>query len=201
MDWAAGGQQVLDLVLVPRLRSPKIPKLLHRPRMPRPGDPDIIKRFTLATGQGHTMRTAATLAGISRETARGWVERGIEQLEAQEQVPADSAEASAEPGSHAAFAAGYLEAQAAFVSENLGILNEAKGPKGKSWVPALALLKALFPKEYGDRQYSFIETKTDINVTFSVEALPPARQLALAQLAVLRLKEPEDVVDGELVEP
>ena len=163
--------------------------------MPRPGDPDLVERFTSALANGHPVATAATMAGISERTAHDWIQQGNEELDALEDV------AEPEPrelGSHAQFALATQRALAAFVEDNLGVLNAAKGPEGKSWVPALALLKARRPKDFGDRQYSFIETKTEIAVTFSVEALSPARQRALAELALKSLP-PGEVIEGEVV--
>ena len=170
--------------------------------MPRPGDPDIIKRFAHAVADGHPVSTAATTAGIEQSTARRWLQDGEQELAAYEeqvmQTESDEETLSAEHGSHVAFYKAYERACADFVTGNLGVLNAAKGPEGKSWVPALALLKARRPKDFGDRQYSFVETKTEVNVTFSVEALSPARQRALAELALKSLP-PGDVVEGEVV--
>ena len=166
--------------------------------MPRPSDPDIIKRFATSLAAGHPVSTAATIAGISQSTATEWLARGAEQLEALGDVDLNlDLEQAEELGSHVAFTLATERALAAFVEDNLGVLNAAKGPKGKSWVPALALLKARRPKDFGDRQYSFIETKTEIAVTFSVEALSPARQRALAELALKSLPAPVEVVEGD----
>ena len=194
MDWAAGGQQVLDLVLVPRLRRPRIPKLLIRPSMPRPGDQELIKLFADATEQGHGTATAATLAGISGRTADEWIRAGNEEL-AEHQTQDDP---DAELGSHVPFALAHKEAVARFVARNLGVVNESTaGPKG--WLPAMTLLERRDPANFARRFEAKVETTIDQHITFSVETLPPARRRALAELALKQLPAPQDVVDGEVV--
>lgn len=169
-----------------------MPALKLRAQLPRPGDPDIIERFCTAIADGHKPRTASTLAGIDESTARRWLSDG-------EQEQAEHLEHGGKPGSHVAFYLAFKQAEAQAIDDNLRVLNLAKGPQGKSWVPALALLKALAPREYGDRQYSFVEHSGEVSVTFTVEELPPDRRRALAELALKQLAAPEDVVAGEVV--
>ncbi len=175
-----------------------MPKLLIRPAMPRPGDPDLIKLFADATEEGHGINTAATLAGISGATAHDWIRYGNEELEAY-QAQADP---DGELGSHAAFAQAHKEAVARFVARNLGVVNESTaGPKG--WVPAMTLLERRDPANFARRFEAKVETTIDQHVTFSVEALSPARQRALAELALKSLPAPEqdqDTVEGEVAE-
>jgi hypothetical protein len=87
---------------------------------------------------------------------------------------------------------------ARFVARNLGVVNASTvGPKG--WLPAMTLLERRQPQDFARRFEAKVETTIDQHITFSVEALSPDRQRALAELALKRLPAPEDVVDGELV--
>ena len=162
--------------------------------MPRPEDPELIKLFADAIEQGHGTATAATLAGISGRTADDWIRFGNEELaEYQEQEDPD-----AELGSHVTFAQAHKAAVAAFVARNLGVVNSATSqPKG--WLPAMTLLERRDPANFARRFEAKVETTIDQHVTFSVEALSPARQRALAELALKSLPAGE-VVEGGVVE-
>ena len=84
------------------------------------------------------------------------------------------------------------------MARNLGVVNSATSqPKG--WVPAMTLLERRDPANFARRFEAKVETTIDQHVTFSVEALSPARHRALAELALKSLPPPADVVDGEVV--
>ena len=163
--------------------------------MPRPGDPELIKLFADAIEQGHGTATAATLAGIGQTTAELWLRLGIAELEEYE----ENEEPDAVLGSHVGFMLAHKEAVARFVARNLGVVNKSTAePKG--WLPAMTLLERRDPANFARRFEAKVETTIDQHVTFSVEALSPARQRALAELALKSLPAPVDVVEGEVVE-
>ena len=84
------------------------------------------------------------------------------------------------------------------MARNLGVVNKSTSqPKG--WLPAMTLLERRDPANFARRFEAKVETTIDQHVTFSVEALSPERQRALAELALKSLPAPADVVEGELV--
>ncbi len=157
-----------------------MPKLAYRTTMPRPDDPDIIRRFADATRKGHPVATAETLAGLGGRVAGDWLRIGNEQLDAGD-----------EQGSHAAFASAHKSAVADFAERNLGVINDATSqPKG--WLPAMTLLERRMPRDFGRNERLEIETKS-LSVSVSYESLPPAQRAAL--LALLG-DQPKQLTDG-----
>ena len=151
-----------------------MPKLRHRVTMPRPGDPDIIQAYTDAMKIGLPLGTCATMAGISADTARDWLRLGTEALGA---APDKTAE---ELGSHALFAWSVKQADAAFVLDNVAVINACKtGSKG--WLPAMTHLERMKPQDFGRFQRIEVEQRT---VTVNLTAqLPPEAARALLDMA------------------
>lgn len=146
-----------------------MPALAHRTTMPRPDDLDILRRIAEATLQGHSLTTAAELAGIGRVTAQEWRTQGQAQLDAGEEL-----------GSHAAFASALNEAEAEMVDAKLGVINEATLGKG-GWVPAMTLLERRRPQDFGRFQRVEIEQRaTTLNITAQ---FPPEAAQALLAMA------------------
>ncbi len=165
--------------------------------MPRPGDPDIIKRFTSATRKGHPVATAATLAGIGGPTATQWLAAGNAELEL--------AKDGEELGSLARFAQAHKDALAELVDDRLGVIEDAAHAKG-GWVPAMTLLERRMPRDFGRNERLEVEAKS-IAVTIDYAALPPAQREALIALlggatddnsapATLALPSPSDTNDN-----
>ena len=63
----------------------------------------------------------------------------------------------------------------------------------------MTLLERRRPQDFARRFEAKVETTIDQHVTFSVEALSPERQRALAELALKSLPAPVDVVEGVVV--
>ena len=59
-----------------------MPALAVRTRLPRPDDPDILRRVADATRKGHSIETAGNLAGLGKTVAWDWLTRGEADLEA-----------------------------------------------------------------------------------------------------------------------
>ena len=139
-------------------------------RMPRPNDPEIIKRFAEATAKGHPVATAAQLAGISRVTAQEWIVQGNAQLEAGDEL-----------GSHASFAAEHNQALAALVDAKLDQIHDAAASGPKFWPAAMTLIERRFPRDFGRNERLEIEQRTVTLVT-TYDQLPPAQREALIAL-------------------
>ncbi|KKN39239.1 hypothetical protein LCGC14_0745220 [marine sediment metagenome] len=167
-----------------------MPKLKYRTRMPRPDDPSVLRRIYQATRKGHPITTAGTLAGLGESTAYEWYKLGQAQLQDGE-----------EHGSHVRFAKVVNLAEAQRVDALLDLITE-HGRKG-NWVALMTREERRRPQDFARRFEAKVETTIDQHVTFSVEALSPARQRALAELALKSLPAPEqdqDTVEGEVAE-
>ena len=175
-----------------------MPTLKYRTRMPRPDDPELLKRAYFAIQAGHPNATAAHYIGISAPTLYEWVRLGDKELGepgAFETARAIVDQAETDPGlvselrrelglgSHALFAYTVKQAQAEFVSENLDVVNQAKaGDKG--WLPAMTLLERRRPQDFGRQQR--IEVDQHVTVTVS---LPPQTTSELLAMTQKRIQE------------
>ncbi len=146
-----------------------MPKLAHRVTMPRPNDPDIIRRFADATRKGHPVATAATLAGLEQSTASRWLTQGRDEAELR---------SDGELGSHVAFFMEHERAVAAFAERNLDVVNEAAAQGAKGWLPAMTLLERRMPRDFGRNERLEIDTRT-VAVSVTLEALPEGQREAL----------------------
>jgi len=146
-----------------------MPALAYRTLMPKPNDPDIIKRFADATRKGHPTATAATLAGISRVAAQDWIRAGDAQLDAGDVL-----------GSHAAFASEHQLAMAELVDSKLDVIQDATH-EAKGWLPAMTLLERRMPRDFGRNERLEIDQRV-VNVNLSATLGPGQRAALLAQL-------------------
>ena len=99
--------------------------------MPKPDDPEIVKPFCEAISKGHSVATAATLAGISERAAHEWMQRGNEVLDAHD---GETEESLDELGAHALFTLAVKMAEADFVSSKVGEIDRAAKGEG-GWGP------------------------------------------------------------------
>ena len=155
-----------------------MPKLKYRTRLPRPDDPDILKRIYEATLAGHPLTTAAELAGIEQSTASKWFAKGLEQIEVDE------------GGSHIAFVQTVRRAEAEMVERMLGTINVAAF---MNWQPAMTLLERRLPRHFGRQQHQTVEQRT-LTVNVDLTAMPPSVQRSVLAEQLRRL--PEGIDDN-----
>lgn len=155
-----------------------MPTLKHRTTMPRPGDPDIIKRFADATRKGHPVATAATLAGISVRTADNWLALGVEEADiALEQGTHDAQGHDAEQGPHVPFMLAVRAAEADAVDAHLAVFEEVSNKPGH-WQRSAWYLERKHAGTFGMRQHITSESRS-VSVNVTLEALPEAQREAL----------------------
>ena len=164
-----------------------MPKLAYRATMPKPDDPDIIRRFADATRKGHPVATAATLAGISRVTAQDWLREGNAQLDA-----GDAEHAGTVLGSHAAFASAHREAEAVAVDAHLAVFNEISNKPGH-WQRSAWYLERKYADTFGMRQHTTVDTRT-VAVSVTLDALPEGQREAL--IAALSRTPPQALLEA-----
>ena len=163
-----------------------MPKLAHRVTMPRPNDPDIIRRFADATRKGHATATAAQLAGIGHATALQWLASGNADLDAHD------AHVGTVLGSHAGFALEHKQALAELVDSKLDVIQDATAqPKG--WLPAMTLIERRFPRDFGRNDRLEVETKS-VSVHVTLDALPEGQREAL--IAALSRTPPQALLEA-----
>ncbi len=154
-----------------------MPALKYRTSMPKPDDPDILKRIAEATRLGHPLVTAATLAGIGEMTANDWRARGNDEL---------ALTVGGEPLSpHALFAWTLKCAEAGQVDADLGVVEAAiSEAPSKGWVPAMTRLQRRQPQHFSERRELHVTGSVGINVNVLVTELPSeARAIALERAA------------------
>ena len=150
-----------------------MPKLLDRPTLPKPTDPDLIERFSGAVALGHPITTASTLAGISRRTADYWIAQGEAELE-QAEVTGE------EPGSHVPFVLAFKQAQATFCDVHLQVVGGAALGKN-GWLPAMTLLERRMPQDFGRR--TEVSVKSESVVVHVTGTLSEATQAKVWEIA------------------
>ncbi len=151
-----------------------MPKLLLRPTIPRPDDPELLATYTESIALGLPLTVAATNARIHDQTARDWMNKGEAEMEA------NSDDAHWEPSPHAAFAWAVKQAEARFVTENVGVVaaDRDASPVGKRWISAMTLLERRRPRDFGRQQY--VDIKEERTLTLKLE-LPPGAVAALSR--------------------
>jgi len=152
-----------------------MPHLAVRTSLPKPDDPDILRRIAEATRKGHSIETAGNLAGLGKTVAWDWLRQGSALLDAAPPgIPAE------ELGSHAVFAKAVRDAEAEMVDAKLDVIHEdMHRGNGKGWLPAMTLLERRRPQDFGRFQRIEVEQRT---VTLSLTAQYPPEVLAfLAQ--------------------
>lgn len=157
-----------------------MPKLATRSTMPRPNDPDIIRRVAEAVRKGHPITTAGILAGLGDSVANYWWRTGCEQLEAGE-----------EHGSHAPFARAVKRAQAEMLERCLVPINDQI--EQGNWVPGMTLAERRFPQDFGRNQT--VSIKQETLTVILTGTLPPGAEAELLRQRLARLEAPK------LIEP
>lgn len=150
-----------------------MPALTYRTTMPRPDDPEILKRIAEATKLGHPIATAATMAGLGEATGTQWLARGVADLEADPEA--------AELSPHARFALAVKAAEAEMVDAKLSVINKAtQEAPSKAWVPAMTLLQRRRPQDFSERRELHVTGTVQIDARVIVAELPTAaRAIAL----------------------
>ncbi len=162
-----------------------MPKLAYRVTMPKPDDPDIIRRFADATRKGHATATAAQLAGIGHATALQWLVAGNADL--------DAAQDGGVLGSHAGFALEHNQALADLVDAKLGQIHDAAASGPKFWPAAMTLIERRFPRDFGRNDRLEVETKS-VSVHVTLDALPEGQREAL--IAALSRTPPQALLEA-----
>ena len=162
-----------------------MPKTLG-PFLPKPDDPDIVKRVTDATLLGHPIQTAGRMAGLGHTTAWEWLRKGTALLVEHPEVD------PAELGSHAVFADAVEKARAEMVDKQLRRIDmAAKEPK--NWPAAMTLLERRLPDDFGRNQrIEFNRTET---VTHRLE-LGTAEAAILVRIAELEAENAPLLTEG-----
>lgn len=142
-----------------------MPALKFRTSMPKPDDPEILRRIAEATRLGHPLATAAQLAGIVERTAHEWRAIGTEELS----IDLESGELSP----HALFAQTLNQAEAEMVDAKLGVINAAtEEAPSKAWVPAMTLLQRRRPQDFSERRELHVSGSVQIEARVVVAELP-----------------------------